>query len=97
MVEYVLNVLPRSGQVDAVYVDLAKAFDRVDHKILADKLRAVGISGSLLCWLESYLTGRTQKVRIDGLWSRAFSVTGRSLGQPPRPTALLHIHQRLMR
>ena len=37
---YVLSVLPKSGQVDAVYVDLAKAFDRVDHKILADKLIA---------------------------------------------------------
>ena len=38
-------------------------------------LRAVGISSSLLCWLESYLTGLTQKVKIDGLCSRAFSVT----------------------
>ena len=75
MVEYVLSVLPRSGQVDAVYVNLATAFGRADHKILPDKLRAVGISGSLLCWLESYLTGRAQQVKIDGLCSLAFSVT----------------------
>ena len=75
MVEYVLSVLPRSGQVDAVYVNLAKAFDRVDHKILPDKLRAVGISGPLLCWLDSYLTARIQKVKIDGPCSREFSVT----------------------
>ena len=70
-----MSVLRRSGQVDAVYVDLAKAFDRVDHKILADKLRAAGIGGTLLCWLESYLTGSTQKVKIDGLCSRTFNVT----------------------
>ena len=56
MVEYGLNALPGSVQDDAIYVDLAKAFDRVDHGILMDKLKAFGVCGKLLQWLASFLT-----------------------------------------
>ena len=75
LVEYVLNALPGSGQVDSIYVDLAKAFDRVDHGILLDKLKAFGVCGKLLQWLASYLTDRSQCVRLGGSCSRTFDVT----------------------
>jgi hypothetical protein len=46
--------------------DYSKAFGRVSHKGLIAKLRSSGINGSLLLWFESYLTGRQQRVIIEG-------------------------------
>ena len=47
-------------------LNLKKAFDTVDHRILLRKLYAYGIKGTLLKWFESYLTGRTQYVAFNG-------------------------------
>ena len=49
-----------------VFCDVSKAFDRVWHKGLLCKLRAAGISGSLLSWFESYLSERGQRVILPG-------------------------------
>ncbi len=47
----------------AVYMDLNKAFDTVDHATLVNKLNQLGIQGTELCWFDSYLTDREQCVR----------------------------------
>ena len=60
-------------QVDAIYTDFSKAFD--NHVILLAKLEALGITGPLLRWMGSYLTGRTQRVNIKGTYSSLFAVT----------------------
>ena len=52
--------------VIAILIDLKKAFDTVDHKILLRKLNAYGIRGNMLKWFESYLSNRTQYVVFDG-------------------------------
>ncbi len=52
--------------VDMIYLDFAKAFDKVDHGVLLHKLRSFGISGSLGKWIHSFLTNRKQYVRIRG-------------------------------
>ena len=39
-------------------MDLSKAFDMLDHKILIDKLGYYGIRGTSLMWFESYLSQR---------------------------------------
>ena len=49
-----------------IYLDYAKAFDKVDHQILLLKLHAYGIRGKILTWLHSYLSNRTQTVVING-------------------------------
>jgi len=49
-----------------VFIDLKKAFDTVDHKILLDKLYRYGIRGIMLEWFSSYLKGRSQVTQIDG-------------------------------
>ena len=50
--------------VAACFFDLSKAFDRVWHKGLLQKLRHLGIKDTLLEWLRSYLTRRRQRVRV---------------------------------
>ena len=49
-----------------VFLDLKKAFDTVPHDILLKKLVKLGITGTTLNWFKSYLSGRTQKVDING-------------------------------
>jgi ribonucleases P/MRP protein subunit RPP40 len=58
--------MEQGGQVDVIYTDFAKAFDRVDHVILLNKLQALGIHGDLLRWTKSYLTNRSQAVVLGG-------------------------------
>ena len=49
-----------------VFVDLSKAFDRVQHQTLVSDLFGAQIHGTALSWFCSYLSGRTQKVVIPG-------------------------------
>jgi hypothetical protein len=50
----------------AIFCDLRKAFDTVDHSILLTKLYNLGIQGQELKWFENYLSGRKQFVVING-------------------------------
>ena len=52
-----------------VYLDFSKAFDSVPHKRLLIKLAAYGIEGSLLKWIENFLSGRKQRVRVGSAHS----------------------------
>ena len=47
-----------SAVVDMIYLDFAKAFDKVDHGILLRKLREIGISGNLGIWFYNFLAHR---------------------------------------
>ena len=50
--------------VDEVFLDFAKAFDKVPHQRLIYKLNKYGISNETLCWIESFLNNRSQRVKI---------------------------------
>ncbi len=50
----------------AIFCDLKKAFDTVNHKLLIDKMEKIGIRGLELLWFKNYLTGRKQYVHILG-------------------------------
>ena len=65
----IVESLSNGSDVDAIYLDYAKAFDKVDHKLLIKKLHLYGFNPKLINWIESFLTGRTQKVVIDGHFS----------------------------
>ena len=58
------SLLDKGSPVDILYIDFAKAFDKVQHSILLDRLQAIGIRGQILIWLESYLLGRRQRVKM---------------------------------
>ena len=62
-------------QIDAVLLDFSKAFDRVPHKRLLLKLQFYGIRGEVLQWISAFLTGRTQRVLIEGQSSSTSLVT----------------------
>ena len=59
------------GMINSVvFLDIRKAFDRVDHKILLDKLSYyAGIEGDQLSFFKSYLNDRTQCCSINGVKS----------------------------
>lgn len=71
-VHYLSNAINKRIQVDALYTDFSKAFDKVDHNILIRKAYHNGIHGSLLRWLTSYLSNRTQIVKVYGYESAPF-------------------------
>ncbi len=50
--------------VDLVYLDFAKAFDSIHHRILCDKIHAYGIHQIIIDWTRSFLFNRTFKVRV---------------------------------
>ena len=53
-------------QTDLIIMDFAKAFDKVSHRRLLHKLEYYGIRGSTHKWINSWLSGRTQQVVLDG-------------------------------
>ena len=55
-------------------IDLKKAFDTIDHRILLRKLYSYGVRGSMLKWMESYLTDRSQYVVFDGKGSETHGI-----------------------
>ena len=46
-------------QIDIIFLDFSKAFDTISHHLLLRKLQYFGISGNLLNWVHSYLSGRS--------------------------------------
>jgi len=61
-------------RIDIVFLDLAKAFDKVPHDRLLFKLRNYGIYGKILNWIEQWLKGRAQRVGIRGELSKWLEV-----------------------
>ena len=57
-------------QVDTIYLDMAKALDRVPHQKRLCKLRYLGFRDPLQSWIEDYLTNRRYRVTIEGMASQ---------------------------
>ena len=59
------KILDEGKNADIVYLDFAKAFDKVPHGRLLTKMKSKGISGEVYNWIESWLKGRTQSVKVN--------------------------------
>ena len=63
------NSIDNKEAVAAVAVDLSKAFDAINHSLLLAKLKAYGFSPHALELMSTYLLGRQQCVRLEGVCS----------------------------
>jgi hypothetical protein len=59
----------------AVFIDLAKAFDPVNHRILIGRVNSLGFSNDCLAWFTNYFSERVQCVKSEGLLSGPLAVS----------------------
>ena len=64
--EDVTSKMDEGEPVDVVYLDFQKAFDKVPHGRLVTKIRAHGIGGRVLTWIEHWLADWKQRVGVNG-------------------------------
>ena len=68
--EYVTRCIDQGLPVDVIYLDFQKAFDKVPHKRLLHKLKAMGIADEAYLWIKDWLNDRQQRVVLLGKNSR---------------------------
>ena len=65
MLEIWKNTLVKGGYISAIFMDLSKAFDTLNHNLLIAKLGAYGLERDSLCFMKSYLKDRQHRVRVN--------------------------------
>ena len=76
----ILKNLMNHTETDVIYLNFLKAFnqssplsldsfDKVDHAVLLQKLKNIGIGGELLSWVSDFLHDRSQVVVVNGVFS----------------------------
>ena len=83
----VYEALEEGVRVDTVYLDFAKAFDKVDHNILLKKIVDHKIKGKVAIWIKSFLQERKYRVVANGVMSEEQDV----LSGVPQGTVLASI------
>ena len=69
MIDRCLKAVDKGELIGAVFLDLAKAFDLLDHELLLQKLQKYKFSYTSLQWFSSYLNDRRQIVSISNTFS----------------------------
>lgn len=81
--DYLVNAMDKRLQVDVVYTDFSKAFDKINHDMLIEKLWRIGVHGDLLRWINSYIKNRSQAVFLKGYTSSFLEIpSGIPQGSP---------------
>ncbi len=75
LIEKIKSLLDKGGVVGAVFLDLKKAFDTVNHRILMSKLASFNFCSDTLKWIESYLSNRSQSVQVQNHQSAALCLS----------------------
>ncbi|GAA6081682.1 uncharacterized protein LOC116721974 [Tachysurus ichikawai] len=71
----ITSALDNKQNCAAIVIDLAKAFDSVDHNTLIHRLSSIGVTDHSLVWFSNYLSHRVQRVRFENLFSHSLPVT----------------------
>lgn len=71
---HAVGVIESGHQLDVIYTDIRKAFDRLLHTKLLHKLNKMGVHSAMYNWVKSYLTNRRQCVKILGWSSFSYQV-----------------------
>ena len=90
LVHDLCQAINAKGQTDIIYLHFSKAFDKVSHRKLLQKLNSYGFRGLSYSWIRSFLSSRTQAVVMDG--DRSFSCevhSGVPQGTVPGPILFL--------
>ena len=72
--DQILDYIDNGDNIDIVYLDFSKAFDKISHDKLIKKLMAHGITGNVLNWIKSWLNQRQQQVYVHGEMSEEENV-----------------------
>ena len=72
--DLITELLLDGQNVDVIYLDFSKAFDKLDIKLTLQKLYSLGIAGKIFDWIESFLTNRRQCVLVSGAVSNQVPV-----------------------
>ena len=65
--DYIRSEMDFGNYIGMVMIDLQKAFDTVDHSILENKLKAIGLDENAIAWFDAYLTNRMQVTDVGGI------------------------------
>ena len=69
-----MQALAKGKEIDIAYLEFAKAFDKVPHCAMLNKLCRFGIPGQQINWFHSYLSDRYQRVALQGTYSDSLQV-----------------------
>uniref|UniRef100_A0A2S2PY08 Putative RNA-directed DNA polymerase n=1 Tax=Sipha flava TaxID=143950 RepID=A0A2S2PY08_9HEMI len=67
--QFLYHTLDNGAKTIAIFLDLAKAFDTINHDILSQILPTFGINKRNLLWFQSYLSDRFQQVKLNNILS----------------------------
>ena len=73
-VDKITNAIDQGKFTIGVFLDLSKAFDTINHKILIKKLEHYDIRGIVNSWFENYLSNRKQIVKFEGTQSEEMKI-----------------------
>ena len=83
----IITAINKRQYCAAVFIDLAKAFDSVNHYIIIGRLNSLGFSNDCFAWFTNYFSDRVQCVKSEGLLSGPLAVSkGVPQGSILRPT-----------
>ena len=69
------NCFDSRKAIVVIYLDINKAFDKVPHDLLVEKIKSFGIGNPLLNWFAHYFPHRSFKVNINGHFSKPYPLT----------------------
>uniref|UniRef100_A0A8B9B7X6 Reverse transcriptase domain-containing protein n=1 Tax=Anser brachyrhynchus TaxID=132585 RepID=A0A8B9B7X6_9AVES len=71
----ITHLVDQGKPADVIFLDFSKAFDMVSHRILLDKMSSIQLDKTIIRWVSNWLTGRAQRVVVNGATSGWWMVT----------------------